>query len=144
MSGVPQTGMTDKVEPMPNEPTTGGSTDVGDVSWLTPTMGILIPAEPQGISVHTWMATASHGTSIGTKAAVTASKVLALTGADLLTDPTFRQQVKADFAKRTQGFTYKSPLTRDNQGTGGPARQHAQTRHHRGFEVGGHQAERRR
>ena len=110
VSGVAQTGMTDKVEPMPNEPTTGGSTDVGDVSWLTPTMGILIPAEPQGISVHTWMATASHGTGIGTKAAITASKVLALTGADLLTDPAFRQQVKADFAKRTQGFTYKSPL----------------------------------
>ena len=110
VSGVAQTGMTDKVEPMPNEPTTGGSTDVGDVSWLTPTMGILIPAEPQGISVHTWMATASHGTGIGTKAAITASKVLALTGADLLADPAFRQQVKADFDKRTEGFTYKSPI----------------------------------
>jgi len=102
--------MTDKVQPRPNEPTTGGSTDVGDISWLTPTMGILIPAEPQGISVHTWMATASHGTGIGRKAAVTASKVLALTGADILTDPAFLKQVKADFAKRTQGFTYKSPI----------------------------------
>jgi aminobenzoyl-glutamate utilization protein B len=109
-AGVAQTGMTDEVAPLPNEPTTGGSTDVGDISWLTPTMGILIPAEPQGISVHTWMATASHGTGIGKKAAVTAAKVLAMTGADLLTDPAFRQQVKADFDKRTRGFTYKSPL----------------------------------
>lgn len=109
-AGVAQTGMTDKVDPRPTEPTTGGSTDVGDISWLTPTMGILIPAEPQGISVHTWMATASHGTSIGKKAAITASKILALTGADLLTDAAFRKQVKADFDKRTQGFTYKSPL----------------------------------
>lgn len=109
-AGVAQTGMTDKVDPMPNEPTTGGSTDVGDISWLTPTMGILVPGEPLGISVHTWMATASHGTGIGKKAAVTASKILALTGADLLTDPAFLKQVKADFDKRTQGFTYKSPI----------------------------------
>jgi aminobenzoyl-glutamate utilization protein B len=102
--------MTKAVAPLPNAPTTGGSTDVGDISWLTPTMGVLIPSIPQGISVHTWMATASHGTGIGKKAAVTAARVLALTGADILTDPEFCRQVKADFDKRTEGFTYKSRL----------------------------------
>ena len=56
------------------------------------------------------MATASHGTSIGFKGAVTASKVLALTGIDLLTDASLRKQAKADFDKRTEGFTYKSPI----------------------------------
>ena len=109
-AGVEPTGMTTKILPLPNEPNLGGSTDVGDVSWIVPTMGVLVPGEPQGISVHTWMATASHGTSIGKKAAVTASKVMALTGADILTDAAFRSEVKADFEKRTEGFTYKSPL----------------------------------
>ncbi len=85
--GVEPTGMAKVVAPLPNAPTTGGSTDVGDISWLTPTMGVLIPSIPEGISVHTWMATASHGTGIGKKAAVTAARVLALTGADILTDP---------------------------------------------------------
>ena len=108
--GVAQTGMTTKVLPLPNEPKLGGSTDVGDVSWIVPTMGVIVPGEPQGISVHTWMATSTHGTSIGKKAAVTASKVMALTGADILTDAAFRKKVKEDFAKRTQGFTYKSPI----------------------------------
>ena len=108
--GVAQTGMTTKVLPLPNEPKLGGSTDVGDVSWIVPTMGVIIPSIPQGISVHTWMATAAHGTDIGKKAAVTAAKVLALTGADILTDESFREQVKADFDKRTVGFTYKSPI----------------------------------
>jgi aminobenzoyl-glutamate utilization protein B len=109
-TGVEPTGMTTKILPLPNEPKLGGSTDVGDVSWIVPTMGVIVPAEPRGISVHTWMATASHGTSIGNKAAVTASKVMALTGADILTDAAFRKQVKADFEKRTEGFTYKSPI----------------------------------
>jgi aminobenzoyl-glutamate utilization protein B len=109
-AGVNPTGMASEVEPMPNEPSFGGSTDVADISWLTPTMGLLVPSVPQGISVHTWMATASHGTGIGDKAAIQAAKVLALTGKDILTDPEFLKSVKADFEKRTEGFTYKSPI----------------------------------
>lgn len=109
-AGVKPTGMTKTILPVPNEPTMGGSTDVGDVSWITPTMGLVFPGCPEGIGPHTWMATASYGTSTGTKAAITAAKILALTGMDILTDPEFRKQVKADFDRRTEGFTYKSPL----------------------------------
>ena len=85
-AGLEETGMANQIEPIPNEPYRGGFTDVGAVSYNTPTMGITVPTFPQGIGLHTWMATASHGTGIGFKAAVTASKVLALTGIDLLTD----------------------------------------------------------
>jgi len=109
-AGVEPLGMTKDILPLPNEISVGGSTDVGDVSWITPTMGLLMPTSPQGIGVHTWMATASHGTSIGTKAAVAAAKVLALTGMDILTEKSFVQQAKEDFEKRTEGFTYKSPI----------------------------------
>ena len=109
-AGLKPTGMAKQIEPIPNEPTRGGFTDVGDVSYITPTMGITVPAWPQGVGAHTWMATASNGTSIGLKGAVTASKVLALTGIDLLTDVELRKQAKADFDKRTEGFTYKSPI----------------------------------
>ncbi|MEA3277055.1 MAG: hypothetical protein U9Q81_17570 [Pseudomonadota bacterium] len=109
-AGLELTGMTTQIEAIPDEPTRGGFSDVGDVSYITPAMGITAPTMPQGIALHTWMATASHGTSVGFKGAVTASKVLALTGIDLLTDPEFRKQVKADFDKRTDGFTYKSPI----------------------------------
>ncbi|WP_220718061.1 amidohydrolase [Agarivorans litoreus] len=110
VAGVTPTGMTTSVLPLPNEPKVGGSTDVGDISWIVPTMGVVMPSIPEGISVHTWMATASHGTSIGYKAAMTAAQVLALTGADILTDEALREDMKADFDKRTQGFTYVSPL----------------------------------
>jgi len=110
-AGLKPTGMAKQIEPIPDEPRRGGFSDVGDVSYITPTMGITVPTFPQGIPLHTWMATASNGTSIGFKGAVTASKVLALTGIDLLTDAEFRKQVKADFDKRTEGFKYKSPIS---------------------------------
>lgn len=109
-TGLNQTGIVSSVLPVPNEPAMGGSTHVGDVSWITPTMGLVFSGSPEGVGLHTWMATASHGSSIGTKAAVAAAKVLALTGIDILTDPEFRKQVKADFDRRTEGFVYKSPL----------------------------------
>jgi aminobenzoyl-glutamate utilization protein B len=109
-SGLEATGMTAQIESLPNEPSTGGFSDVGDVSYITPTMGLTIPSMPPGTGVHTWQATACHGYSIGFKSADTASKVLALTGIDLFTDAELLKQVKADFAKRTKGFTYKSPI----------------------------------
>jgi aminobenzoyl-glutamate utilization protein B len=109
-AGLKPTGMASRIGPIPNEPRRGGFSDVGDVSYITPTMGIMVSSMPQGIPLHSWLATASHGTSIGFKSAATASKVLALTGMDLLTDAAFRKQVKADFEKRTKGFTYKSPI----------------------------------
>ena len=109
-AGLKPTGMARQIEPIPDEPYRGGFTDVGDVSYITPTMGLTVPTFPQGIPLHTWMATASHGTGSGFKGAVTASKVLALTGIDILTDAELRKQAKADFDKRTEGFTYKSPI----------------------------------
>jgi len=110
VSGVPENGMRTAVMSLPKEPIAGGSTDVGDVSWLTPTMGVMVPSIPMGISLHTWMATASNGTSIGRKSAVTTAKIMVLTGADILTDTELRTAMKADFARRTKGFTYKSPI----------------------------------
>jgi len=110
-AGIEPTGMTKEIKPLAtDEPILGGSSDVADVSWLTPTMGMLMPSSPEGIGVHTWMATASHGSSIGTKSAVLAAKVLALTGMDILLDRTLMQEVKADFEKRTKGFEYTSPI----------------------------------
>ncbi|MCD4736542.1 MAG: hypothetical protein K8R53_10895, partial [Bacteroidales bacterium] len=41
---------------------------------------------------------------------VVAAKVLALTGMDLLTDTDLLQKAKDDFARRTEGFEYKSPI----------------------------------
>ncbi len=105
-----QKGMTDSISDDPHGLDIGGSTDVGDVSWFVPTMGVVMPGAPLDVNPHTWAATASYGSSIGTKAAIAAAKVLALTGLDLFTDPEFLEGIKKDFDDHTKGFEYVSPV----------------------------------
>jgi aminobenzoyl-glutamate utilization protein B len=109
--GVEPLGMASETRPLPDGTTSmGASTDVGDVSWNTPTMGCGMPTMPLGISAHTWAATACHGMSIGLKGAINAARVLAATGIDILTDAELRQAARADFEQRTRGKSYISPL----------------------------------
>ena len=110
-AGVEATGMTKSILPLPAQiPTMGGSTDVGDASWISPTMGTFMPTMPENIGVHTWMATSCHGMSIGVKGATHAAKVLTATGWDLMTDPQFLTEVQAEFKESTKDFTYISPI----------------------------------
>jgi aminobenzoyl-glutamate utilization protein B len=103
--------MATMITPLPaDEPAFGYSTDVGDVSWCVPTMGCGIPTVPLKVGLHTWAATACHGTSIGLKGAVHAARVLAATGVDILSDADLRQAARADFERRTHGKPYVSPL----------------------------------
>jgi aminobenzoyl-glutamate utilization protein B len=104
-------GMATTVLPLPDDNAfMGASTDVGDVSWLTPTMGCDMSTMPLGITPHTWPATACHGMSIGLKGAIQAARVLAATGVDILTDAELRKTARADFERRTSGKPYVSPL----------------------------------
>ena len=61
-----------------------GSTDVGDVSWLTPTAQIHVAAWPNGCPGHSWQNVSCDRTEIGHKAAVHAGKVLAAAAIDLM------------------------------------------------------------
>ncbi len=78
----------------------GGSTDVGDVSWIVPLGQIITTCAPLGVQVHTWQATASFGSSIGMKGMHHAAKVMALTGYDLLLNKDgILDKAKAEFKK---------------------------------------------
>ena len=110
--GVEPKGMATETLPLADETTTMGfSTDVGDVSWNVPTMGCGMPTMPIGITVHTWAATACHGTGIGLKGALQAARMIARTGFDILTDAGLRQAARADFERRVSGHPYVSPLS---------------------------------
>ncbi len=110
--GVEPKGMAAETLLLADETTTMGfSTDVGDVSWNAPTMSCGMPTMPLGITVHTWAATACHGTSIGLKGALQAARVLARTGLDILADAGLRQAARADFERRVGGQPYVSPLS---------------------------------
>lgn len=109
--GVEPLGMTSEAQALrPDTRTFGFSTDVGDVSWCVPTMGCSMPTVPLNIGMHTWAATACHGTRIGLHGMWHAARVLAATGIDILVDPDLRQAARADFQRRTAGHAYVSPL----------------------------------
>lgn len=87
-----------------------GSTDVGDVSWQTPTAQIQVAAWPNGCPGHSWQNVSCDRTDIGHKAAVHAGKVLAAAAIDLLTDPALLTAARAEFQKRTEvGYTCPIP-----------------------------------
>jgi len=95
----------------------GGSTDVAEVSFIAPTAGFSVATAPIGVPWHSWATSASHGTMAGFKGAQVATKVLALTGMDLLTDKKLRDEAKAYFAEKTGGKAYVSPLPQEQKVT---------------------------
>ena len=87
-----------------------GSTDVGDVSWLTPTAQIHVAAWPNGCPGHSWQNVSCDRTEIGHKAAIHAGKVLAATAIDLFEDHSLLNEARAEFEKRTKsGFVCPIP-----------------------------------
>lgn len=87
-----------------------GSTDVGDVSWQTPTGQIHVAAWPNGCPGHSWQNVSCGRTDLGHKAAVHAGKVLAAAAIDLMADPTLLEEAKAEFRKQTaEGYTCPIP-----------------------------------
>ncbi|MBL7864378.1 MAG: amidohydrolase [Cyclobacteriaceae bacterium] len=94
---------------------TGGffpaSTDVGDITWVVPTVGLGTATWVPGAPAHSWQAVSTGGMSIGQKAMINAAKTIALTGADLFTNPSLLQKAKDELAQRVgQGFKYKSMI----------------------------------
>ena len=88
----------------------GGSTDVADVSWTVPTVGVRTATWAPGTPAHSWQAVACGGTTLGLKGMNVAAKTLAGTALDLLTNPDLIARAKAEFDKRRgPDFTY-SPL----------------------------------
>jgi aminobenzoyl-glutamate utilization protein B len=90
-----------------------GSTDVGDVSWTVPTVGLRTATWVPGTSAHSWQATAAGGMSIGYKGMNVASQTLALAGQALFASPDILAKAKAEFdERRGPDFSYK-PLLGD-------------------------------
>lgn len=87
-----------------------GSTEVGDVSYITPTAQLTTCCWPLGTPGHSWQIVASSGSSIGFKGMQLAAKAMALAGLDLLTRPELLAEAKAEFQRTRGGRPYVSPL----------------------------------
>ncbi len=78
-----------------------GSTDVGDVSWLTPTSQIETVCWPAGVPGHSWQIVACGKSELAHKGMLLAAKVLAGTAVDLLSDGELLARARAEFEERS-------------------------------------------
>ena len=84
-----------------------GSTDVGDVSFTVPTVGMEAATWVPGTPAHSWQAVAAGGTEIGNKGMMVAAKTLALTAQDLFNNPKILEKAKEELIeKRGKDFSY--------------------------------------
>jgi aminobenzoyl-glutamate utilization protein B len=88
----------------------GGSTDVGDVSYAVPTVGMRAATWVPGTPAHSWQAVACGGTEIGTKGMMVAAKTMALTAIDLFTNAVYIEKAKEEFRKVKGDYKYKALL----------------------------------
>jgi aminobenzoyl-glutamate utilization protein B len=88
-----------------------GSTDVGDVSWAAPTVGLTTATWVPGTAAHSWQAVAASGMSIGYKGATNAAKAMSLAAIELFQDAELRKAARAEFdAARGPKYKYNSLL----------------------------------
>jgi aminobenzoyl-glutamate utilization protein B len=90
-----------------------GSTDVGDVSWVVPTVQVHSPTVAIGTPFHTWQVVAQGKSPAAHKAMVQAAKAMAGLGVKALMEPDLIAAAKADLKKRTARTPYVSPLPDD-------------------------------
>jgi len=88
----------------------GGSTDVGDVSYAIPTVGLRTATWVPGTAAHSWQAVAAGGTEIGTKGMLVASKTMAMTAIDLMSNPVLLAKAMEEFIKSKGDYKYKALL----------------------------------
>jgi len=108
---APSIESADSVKPLKIEMDAGGgSTDVGDVSYALPTVGLRAATWAPGTPAHSWQAVACGGTEIGTKGMLVAAKTMALTAIDLFTNPALIQQSKEEFQRMKGDYKYEALL----------------------------------
>lgn len=89
----------------------GGSTDVGDISWVVPTAGLRSATWVPGTAAHSWQAVAAGGTTIGKKGMVVAAKTIALSAYDLFTNQELIGKARAELNDRIgPNFKYEALL----------------------------------
>lgn len=87
------------------------STDVGDITWVVPTAGLGTATWVPGVAPHTWQAVACGATDIGFKGMINAAKILAMTGIDIITNPSIADKAKKELTDYVgPGYLYKSMI----------------------------------
>ena len=88
----------------------GGSTDVGDVSWICPTVQLMTATKPALVPGHSWQMTGVGKSSIAHKGMMYAAKIMADTAIRLIEDPEKIEAAKADLEAKLGGAKYECAI----------------------------------
>ena len=107
-----QTGIDGTIKPLREtlKDPEGGSTDVGDVSWIVPEIGLSVTTAPKGTPWHSWAVVACGGMSIGHKGMLYAAKALGMTMVDLFENPKLVEKIQKEFKERKGDRVYEPIL----------------------------------
>jgi aminobenzoyl-glutamate utilization protein B len=110
--GLEAKGISGNIKPLETtkEDPVGGSTDVGDVSYIVPEISLLATTAPYEAPWHSWVVVACGGMSIGHKGMLFTSKALGSTMVDLFENEKLRSDIKAEFLKRKGNEVWKAML----------------------------------
>ena len=94
-------------------PVSGGSDDIGDVSWTVPTVTLRFPSNIPGLQGHHWSNAIAMATPIAHKGATAGAKVVAMTVVDFLTRPDLMASAKEYFETDQKKETEYRPMITD-------------------------------
>ncbi|MBN09241.1 MAG: amidohydrolase [Flavobacteriaceae bacterium] len=92
----------------------GGSDDIGDISWTVPTVTLRFPSNIPGLQGHHWSNAITMATPIAHKGATAGAKVVAMTVLDFLTQPDLLDSAKDYFENTQKKETKYRPMISDD------------------------------
>jgi aminobenzoyl-glutamate utilization protein B len=96
--------------------TGGGSDDVGDISWVEPTITLNYPSNIPGLPGHSWPSAVAMATPIAHKGVIAGAKVQAMTMLDLFLQPQLLKDAWDYFNNvETKDIKYKSFFSATDQ-----------------------------
>lgn len=116
-TGLEEKGLAGKIEPLEAPKARDldiyigrGSTDVAEVTLITPTVGLSVTTFVAGSPGHNWAEVACSRSSIGEKGMLVATKVLASTALDIMQQRDTLTAMRAEFNEMTEGKAYQSSI----------------------------------
>ena len=106
----------DSLGPPPEQPRSGGSDDIGDVSWTVPTVTLRFPSNAPGLPGHHWSSAVAMATPIAHKGATAGAKVMAMTALELYLRPALVEEAWKYFREeQTKDVTYTPLIAEDDR-----------------------------
>lgn len=99
----------------PEKPVSGGSDDIGDVSWNVPTITVVYPSNIKGRTGHHWSSAIAMATPVAHKGAVAGAKVVAATMIDLFESDSLLDEAWTYFTEvQTKDHQYAPFITAED------------------------------